>query len=65
MIRQRAETSGRSIEEETAMSVSKVPMGRPGEPEECAALIAFLASQQAGYISGALIGIDGASSSGL
>ncbi len=65
LVNQRATKAGRTFEAEMAMSVAKVPMGRPGEPEECAALIAFLASQQAGYISGALIGVDGAASSGL
>jgi 3-oxoacyl-[acyl-carrier protein] reductase len=65
LVRQRAEKAGRSIEEESAMSVGKVPMGRPGEPGESAALIVFLASERAGYISGSLIGIDGAASNGL
>lgn len=65
LVRQRAQSSGRSIEEETALSIGRVPMGRPGEPEECAALIAFLASQRAGYISGALVNVDGAASNGL
>ena len=36
-----------------------VPMGRAGKPEEVAALVAFLASDAAGYISGQVIGIDG------
>jgi len=39
---------------------SLVPMKRAGTPEEVAALIAFLASDAAGYISGQLIRIDGA-----
>jgi 3-oxoacyl-[acyl-carrier protein] reductase len=34
-------------------------MGRMGSPEEFAALVAFLASEQAGYITGASIQIDG------
>jgi len=38
---------------------SAVPMGRLGTPEEFAALVAFLASSQAGYITGAAIQIDG------
>lgn len=65
LVQQRAAKYGKSVEEEAALSVSRVPMGRAGKPEECAALIAFLASERAGYISGALVGIDGASSTGL
>lgn len=37
-----------------------VPMRRAGQPEEVADLVAFLASPQAGYISGQVIGINGA-----
>ena len=36
-----------------------VPAGRAGTPQEVAALVAFLASEQAAYISGQLIGING------
>jgi NAD(P)-dependent dehydrogenase (short-subunit alcohol dehydrogenase family) len=35
------------------------PLGRVGEPEEAAALIAFLASPAAGWITGETIAIDG------
>ncbi len=35
------------------------PLGRPGEPEEVAALIAFLASDEAGWMTGETIPIDG------
>jgi len=38
---------------------SLVPMRRAGEPEEVAALVAFLASDQAAYISGQVISISG------
>jgi 3-oxoacyl-[acyl-carrier protein] reductase len=37
-----------------------VPMKRAGQPEEVAALVAFLVSEDAGYISGQVISIDGA-----
>jgi 3-oxoacyl-[acyl-carrier protein] reductase len=38
---------------------SLVPMKRVGTPEEVAALVAFLVSEQAGYITGQVIGING------
>lgn len=37
-----------------------VPMQRAGQPDEVAALVAFLASDQAAYISGQVISINGA-----
>ena len=37
-----------------------VPLGRAGRPEEVAAMVAFLCSEQAGYISGQIISVDGA-----
>jgi 3-oxoacyl-[acyl-carrier protein] reductase len=36
-----------------------VPMGRAGQPGEVAALVAFLCSEAAGYISGQVIGVNG------
>ncbi len=36
-----------------------VPLGRFGTPEEIAAVVAFLASEDAGYITGAVIPVDG------
>lgn len=38
-----------------------IPVGRIGKPEELGALVAFLASEQAAYISGTTIQIDGGS----
>ncbi|MEL7157324.1 MAG: 3-oxoacyl-ACP reductase FabG [Actinomycetota bacterium] len=36
-----------------------VPMGRIGRPEDVAAAVAFLASEAAGYITGATVPVDG------
>ena len=40
-------------------SAEEIPMGRYGEPEELAALAVFLASPVAGYITGAVLPVDG------
>jgi len=39
--------------------VEKIPLGRLGQPEDVAGLVAFLASDDAAYISGATLVIDG------
>jgi 3-oxoacyl-[acyl-carrier protein] reductase len=42
-----------------AAIVSQVPLGRLAAPEEVAAVVTFLASEGAGYITGAVIPVDG------
>jgi acetoacetyl-CoA reductase len=39
--------------------VASIPMGRLAQPEEIAAVVAFLASEEAGYITGANISVNG------
>ena len=39
--------------------ISQIPMGRLGKPEEIAATVAFLCSEDAGYITGANIAVNG------
>lgn len=51
-------TGAMTDEQKEAISGSIV-LGRPGEPEEVASLITFLASDEAGYITGQVISIDG------
>lgn len=44
---------------DSAMVKAMVPAGRIGTPEEVAALVRFLCSDEAGYINGQVIGING------
>jgi len=39
--------------------IKDIPLGRVAEPEEFAAVVAFLCSQRASYVTGASIGVDG------
>jgi acetoacetyl-CoA reductase len=39
--------------------VAQIPMGRLAKPQEIAAVVAFLASEEAGYITGANISVNG------
>lgn len=50
---------GMSEEEILQKSAQGIPMRRLGKPEEVGALVAFLASQQAAYITGTTIQVDG------
>ncbi|MGQ4832389.1 MAG: SDR family oxidoreductase [Candidatus Asgardarchaeia archaeon] len=55
----RAEREGITIEEALENWIKEIPMKRMGKPEEIAALVTFLASERAGFITGTTIQIDG------
>jgi len=50
-----------SLEEVEELSAQNIPMKRIGEPHELAALVAFLASERASYMTGLAIQVDGGS----
>ena len=54
-----ARTHGIEVRDAYVQWEREIPMGRLGEPDELAALVAFLASTRAAYITGASIAVDG------
>ena len=54
-----AERTFRSLKDIQEASKSSIPMGRYGDPEEFAAIVAFLAGMPAAYITGEQIRCDG------
>jgi 3-oxoacyl-[acyl-carrier protein] reductase len=46
-------------EEARQAALSLIPIGRKGQPEEIAYAVAFLVSDQAAYITGQVVGVDG------
>jgi 3-oxoacyl-[acyl-carrier protein] reductase len=54
-----AQRTGTTRDEAYAAWEQQIPMGRVGEPHEFAALAAFLASEQASYITAQNVAVDG------
>ena len=48
-----------ATEESRRRILSRTPMGRPGEVEEIASVVAFLASEDASYMTGQTLYVDG------
>ncbi|MFF3571953.1 SDR family oxidoreductase [Nocardia jiangxiensis] len=61
----KAEREGRTVEEVRAESLATIPVGRYGDPAEYAAVVAFLASAPAAYITGSVVRVDGGLIAGL
>jgi 3-oxoacyl-[acyl-carrier protein] reductase len=55
----RAARSGAGLEEVERDVVSRIPVGRLGQPEEIAAVVGFLCSPAASFVNGALVPVDG------
>ena len=55
----RSKQEGVSLEEYANRTVRSIPIGRYGEPREIGDVVAFLASERAGYLTGTSIAVDG------
>ena len=58
-LRARAARAGRSFEEEREKVLREVPLGRHGTGTDVAAVVVWLASDDAGYVTGQTIGVNG------
>ncbi|WP_428653232.1 SDR family oxidoreductase [Runella sp.] len=63
--KQRAQATGKSVEEVSDQLQSEIPIGRFAEPEEVAAAVAFLCSPAAAAISGINVPVDGGKTGSL
>lgn len=51
--------SGGKVDEFSAPAISKTPLGRIGQPRDIANVVAFLASDEAGWVTGQIIPVSG------
>lgn len=56
---EKAGLTAEQAEQAAAQFASQVPLGRRGKPEEIAAVVAFLASDESSYITGVDLAVDG------
>jgi NAD(P)-dependent dehydrogenase (short-subunit alcohol dehydrogenase family) len=57
-----ARLSGKPAEDILQQRRGAMPLGRIAQPEDIADVVVFLASRRAGYVSGAVVSLDGAAS---
>ena len=65
LVAQQARAQGRATEAFRAEVERAQPLGRIGRPEDVAAVVAFLASERAGFVTGACVTVDGGASRGV
>jgi 3-oxoacyl-[acyl-carrier protein] reductase len=65
LAKQRSAAQGISVEEALNSDWTGIPLGRLGEPEEFANVVAFIASPAASYVSGVTVQVDGGMFRGL
>nr|WP_321525552.1 SDR family oxidoreductase [uncultured Cohaesibacter sp.] len=61
----KAKKSGQSVDEVKAASRATIPAARYGKPEEFGAVVTFLCSEQASFITGSMIRVDGGMIKGM
>lgn len=62
---ERAAATGLDADEVMAQSVTSIPMGRYGDPDEFGRVVALMCSPVASYVTGVTVLIDGGKSKGL